>query len=138
MHKMAIGKRNEFRVWAKLIDAGFDVYPSLVDDKGIDGLVGFNGKYFEVQIKSGMNWVNQRGIGTAALSVNPDRVFIIYNYALEQIRYFTANQILGESEWHESVTWRIPQIKLNKALLGKYELHDWDGLFKYLNGSLCG
>lgn len=137
MHKMAIGKRNQFRVWARLIDAGFDVYPSLVDDKGIDGLVGFNGKYFEVQIKSGMNWVNQRGIGTAILSVNPERIFIVYNYTNEQIRYFTARQILVESEWKESITWRIPQIKLNKTLLVKYADHDWGGLFNYLQGVTC-
>lgn len=132
MHKMAIGKRNEFRVWARLIDAGFDVYPTLVDDKGIDGLVGFNGKYFEVQIKSGMNWVNQRGIGTASLSLNSERLFIIYNYTLEDIRYFTASQILNEAEWRESITWKIAQIKLNKILLRKYALHDWEGLFDHL------
>lgn len=69
--KMSIGKRNEFLVWAKLIEAGFDVYPSLVDDKGIDGIVGANGKYFEIQIKSGANWVNQRGFKKEVLEANP-------------------------------------------------------------------
>ncbi|MCP1501192.1 hypothetical protein J2Y86_005899 [Pseudomonas migulae] len=136
MHKMAIGKRNEFRIWAWLIDEGFDVYPSLVDDKGIDGLVGCNGRYFEVQIKSGMNWANQRGVGTASLSVNPDRIFLIFNYAIEEVRFFTARQILEEVEWSESIGWKIPQIKLNKVLLEKYEMHNWDGFVNYLRGKL--
>jgi len=48
-NKLAIGKRNEFTIWGYLLGEGFDVFPSLVDDKGIDGIVGHNGRYFEVQ-----------------------------------------------------------------------------------------
>ncbi|MCF5349734.1 hypothetical protein GIW08_28675, partial [Pseudomonas simiae] len=93
---MSIGKRNEFLVWAKLIEAGFDVYPSLVDDKGIDGIVGANGKYFEIQIKSGANWVNQRGFKKEVLEANPTRIYLVYNYTVNEFRYFTAQQILEE------------------------------------------
>ena len=134
MHRSAIGKRNEFRVWAWLIDEGFDVYPTLVDDKGIDGIVGNNGKYFEIQIKSGKNWNNQRGIGRSALSQNPDRIFLILNYSLDEVRYFTANQILNEAEWSESIDWEMPQIKLPETLLKKYKNHDWAGFLKHLSG----
>lgn len=132
MHKLAIGKRNEFRVWAWLIDEGFDVYPSLVDDKGIDGIVGFNGKYFEIQIKSGKNWNNQRGIGEVQLSKSLERIYLIFNYTVDEVRYFTAQQILDEPEWQDSIRWQMPQIKLPKNTLEKYRDHDWDGFISYL------
>lgn len=47
-NKLAIGKRNEFAIWGYLLGEGFDVFPSLVDDKGIDGVVGYNGRYVVV------------------------------------------------------------------------------------------
>lgn len=132
MSKMSIGKRNEFLVWAKLIEAGFDVYPSLVDDKGIDGIVGSNGKYFEIQIKSGANWVNQRGFKKEVLEANPTRIYLVYNYTVNEFRYFTAQQILEEVFWSHSISWKLSQINLNKAMLEKYKAHDWSGFLSYL------
>lgn len=134
MDKLAIGKRNEFLIWARLLKEGFDVYPSLVDDKGVDGIVGCNGKYFEIQIKSGKNWNNQRGIGGESLKQNPDRIFLIFNYEKDEVRYFTAGQILEEPEWEECINFGMPQIKLPKTLLEKYENHNWAGLVAYLQG----
>lgn len=130
--KMSIGKRNEFLVWAKLIEAGFDVYPSLVDDKGIDGVIGVNGKYFEIQIKSGANWVNQRGFKKEVLEANPTRIYLVYNYTINEFRYFTAQQILEEVFWSHSISWKLSQINLNKAMLEKYKAHDWSGFLSYL------
>jgi len=130
--KMSIGKRNEFLVWAKLIEAGFDVYPSLVDDKGIDGVIGVSGKYFEIQIKSGANWVNQRGFKKEVLEANPTRIYLVYNYTINEFRYFTAQQILEEVFWSHSISWKLSQINLNKAMLEKYKAHDWIGFLSYL------
>ncbi len=135
MHKLAIGKRNEFRVWAWLIDEGFDVYPSLVDDKGIDGIVGFEGKYFEIQVKSGKNWSNQRGFGIEKLLESPERIYLIFNYTTDEVRYFTAQQILDEPEWQESIRWPMPQIKLPKNTLERYQHHDWNGFINYLRSA---
>lgn len=132
MSKMSIGKRNEFLVWAKLIEAGFDVYPSLVDDKGIDGVIGVSGKYFEIQIKSGANWVNQRGFKKEVLEANPTRIYLVYNYTINEFRYFTAQQILEEVFWSHSISWKLSQINLNKAMLEKYKAHDWIGFLSYL------
>lgn len=131
-NKLAIGKRNEFAIWGYLLEAGFDVFPSLVDDKGIDGIVGHNGRYFEVQIKSGENWKNQRGLSRNAASANPDRIFLIYNTVADEVRYFTGQQILDEVEWSESIDWRISQIKLPIRMLEKYQNHDWAGFIAYL------
>jgi len=133
-NKLAIGKRNEFAIWGYLLEAGFDVFPSLVDDKGIDGIVGHNGRYFEVQVKSGVNWNNQRGLSRAAVSMNPERIFLIYNTTADEVRYFTGQQILAESEWAQSIDWRLSQIKLPKRMLEKYQQHDWAGFIAYLRG----
>jgi hypothetical protein len=134
-NKLAIGKRNEFAIWGYLLAEGFDVFPSLVDDKGIDGIVGYKGRYFEVQIKSGENWSNQRGLGRKVVSVNPDRIFLIYNTALDEVRYFTGKHILDEVEWENSIDCNMPQIKLPKRMLEKYQGHDWAGLVAYLRGA---
>jgi len=131
-NKLAIGKRNEFTIWGYLLDEGLDVFPSLVDDKGIDGIVGYKGRYFEVQIKSGENWNNQRGLSRAAVSVNLERIFLIYNTAEGEVRYFTGRQILDEPEWQTSIDWAISQIKLPKRMLEKYASHNWAGFITYL------
>ena len=113
---------------------GFDVFPALVDDKGIDGIVGFEGCYKEIQIKSGKNWRNQRGLSAKALSINVERIFIIYNYSKDEIRFFTAKEIISEPEWKDCIRWPIPQINLNKKMLDKYAEKDWHGLLIYLRG----
>lgn len=131
-NKLAIGKRNEFAIWGYLLGEGFDVFPSLVDDKGIDGIVGHNGRYFEIQIKSGENWNNQRGLSRAAVSLNLERIFLIYNTTVDEVRYFTGQQILDEAEWQASIDWTISQIKLPKRMLEKYAEHNWAGFITYL------
>lgn len=131
-NKLAIGKRNEFVIWAYLLTEGIDVFPALVDDKGIDGVVGYKGRYFEVQVKSGENWNNQRGLSRKTVSHNPERIFLIYNTTEDDVRYFTGAQILDEPAWDLSIDWRLAQIKLPKAMLEKYKGHDWDGFIAYL------
>ncbi|MDY1046951.1 hypothetical protein SOM55_09075 [Pseudomonas coleopterorum] len=131
-NKLAIGKRNEFVIWGYLLAEGIDVFPSLVDDKGIDGVVGYMGRYFEVQIKSGENWNNQRGLSRKAVSHNPERIFLIYNTTADEVRYFTGAQILNEPAWEVSIDWSRAQIKLPKLMLDKYKDHNWDGFIAYL------
>lgn len=137
-NKLAIGKRNEFAIWGYLLGEGFDVFPSLVDDKGIDGIVGHEGRYFEVQIKSGESWSSQRGLSRAAVSANPDRIFLIYNTVEDEVRYFTGRQILAEAEWQKSIDYTISQIGLPKRMLEKYQAHDWVGFVAYLKSSQPG
>lgn len=134
-NKLAIGKRNEFAIWGYLLGEGFDVFPSLVDDKGIDGIVGYKGRYYEVQIKSGENWNNQRGISRSAVSANLDRIFLIYNTTENEVRYFTGQQILDEVEWQKCIDWTVSQIKLPRRMLQKYEAHNWAGFVVYLRSS---
>jgi len=133
MHKLSIGKRHEFHVWGLLLKEGLDIYPALVDTKGIDGIVGANGKYLELQIKSAKNWSNHRGISLKALNQNPNRIFLIHNYTENDYRYFTARQILKEQAWQECIQWKIPQLKLNQTMLDKYARHDWEGFISYLH-----
>lgn len=46
-------KRQEFKAIAKLLELGFDVYSTLVDDQGIDCIIRLNSKrYLDIQIKA--------------------------------------------------------------------------------------
>ena len=138
MHRQGIGKRYEFMIWARLLKEGFDVYPSLVDDKGIDGIVAFEGTYYEVQVKSARNWRDQRGIDLERLNKNLERIIVILNQTTDQIRYFTAADVLAEDSWAETVKWgALSQIPLSKELLDKYSDHGWDGLFCHMRTPHC-
>ena len=47
------GKRQEYKAIAKLLELGFDVYQTLVDDQGIDCIIRLNSKrYLDIQIKA--------------------------------------------------------------------------------------
>ena len=49
----SFGKRQEYRVIAKLLELNFDVYMTLVDDQGIDCVVRLGpDKYLDIQIKA--------------------------------------------------------------------------------------
>ena len=132
MNKLNIGKRNEFKVWARLLAEGIDVYPSIVDDRGVDGIVGYDSKYYEVQIKSGKNWNNPRGISKRICETFPKRIFIIYNYNQNKIIFLTGKHIIEEPEWSKTINWDIPQLKWNKKLLEKYGNRDFKDLVEYL------
>lgn len=131
-NRISIGKRNEFSVWAKLLEEGIDIFPALVDDKGIDGIIGYKENYFEVQIKSGKKWENPRGISYEVCVNNENRIFIIYNYTLKEIRFLTGRGILNEPEWQKTIKWDIPQLKWNKKLLDKYNKNNFEGLVNFI------
>lgn len=47
------GKRQEFNAIAKLLELGFDVYSTLVDDMAIDAVIRISNKrYLDIQIKA--------------------------------------------------------------------------------------
>lgn len=57
----SFGKRQEYSVIAELLRRGFDVYPTLIDDQGIDCIIRLNSKkYLDIQIKArskeAQNW----------------------------------------------------------------------------------
>jgi hypothetical protein len=53
MNRVKKGRFGEYFVILKLIEQGFDIYPSLVDDRGVDLVVSNpQGAYLEIQIKS--------------------------------------------------------------------------------------
>jgi hypothetical protein len=63
------GTASEHQVMGQLIDAGIDVYQTVVDDQGIDAIVRVarvpsgDVQYFDLQIKSSRTWNGVRGLG---------------------------------------------------------------------------
>lgn len=54
------GKSSEYFVYSRLMEAGFDIYPAIVDDKGIDCIIRLDeNKYLDIQIKSSSKDANQ-------------------------------------------------------------------------------
>ncbi|GAA0894125.1 hypothetical protein GCM10009122_38050 [Fulvivirga kasyanovii] len=58
------GKRQEYKAIAKLLELGFDVYSTLVDDKGIDCVIRINNRrYLDIQIKARSNTCDLKNRG---------------------------------------------------------------------------
>lgn len=53
---MQLGKIAEYYAQIELISLGFEVYDTVVDDRGIDFIARKNGKYYEIQVKSVRNF----------------------------------------------------------------------------------
>lgn len=53
MNVIKKGRYGEYYIILQLIEKGFEVYPSLVDDRGVDAVIrNCKGHYLEIQIKS--------------------------------------------------------------------------------------
>lgn len=83
------GKRQEFIAMATLLEKGFDVYPALVDDMGIDCIVRINSKrYVDIQIKARSNktkTLRQRAYFPQIAIVEPreNYLFMLYSEYLD-------------------------------------------------------
>lgn len=91
------GTASEHQVVGQLLDAGFDVYQTIVDDQGIDavlrvptpsGLV----RYFDLQTKSSRTWSGIRG-KIATLGQRTNTVLILFNSSLHESLWFDSKDI---------------------------------------------
>ena len=77
------GTASEHQVVGQLIDAGIDVYQTVVDDQGIDAVLRVETgpknvvRYFDLQIKSSRTWNGVRG-RISALGQRANTVLIIF------------------------------------------------------------
>ena len=77
---LAFGKQQEFAAMAKLIGQGYDVYQTLVDDKGVDCVVRISPtKYWDVQVKA-RSKDSEYNTLFSAMSITPrdNCVFVFY------------------------------------------------------------
>ena len=74
-----IGKASECIVFGALLQEGIDVYPSLADDQGIDGVIrSKDGQfYWDLQIKSGSNWNGIRA--WTDMATNRNFILLLFN-----------------------------------------------------------
>lgn len=83
------GKRQEFKAIAKLLEIGYDVYSTLIDDQGIDCIIRINStRYLDIQIKarSVTNCVlKQRGYFPQLSIPNPsdNYFFVLYSEEID-------------------------------------------------------
>ncbi len=76
----SFGKRQEYVVVAELLKRGFDVYMTLVDDKGIDCIIRLDERtYIDIQIKARSKTAKQWNF-FAAMTIEPKQnyYFIFY------------------------------------------------------------
>jgi len=94
------GTASEHQVIGQLIDAGIDVYQTVVDDQGIDAVLRIDSgsdkaQYFDLQIKSSRTWSGIRG-RISALGKRENTVLILFNSTEHQCLWFVAGEIEKE------------------------------------------
>jgi hypothetical protein len=90
------GTASEHQVVGQLLDAGIDVYQTIVDDQGIDAVLrvqtGKTLRYFDLQIKSARTWNGIRG-KISALGTRDGTVLILFNSSSHECLWFDAEAI---------------------------------------------
>jgi hypothetical protein len=92
------GTASEHQVVGQLIDAGLDVYQTVVDDQGIDAVLRVEKRpskrvrYFDLQIKSSRTWSGIRG-HIAALGKGANTVLILFNSSTHECLWFDSEGI---------------------------------------------
>jgi hypothetical protein len=95
--KIRNGKAYEHIVFGLLTLEGFDVYPSLADDQGIDGVLrigssdGKAPKYFDLQVKGGRIWANIR---CKTRSLNANTILLLFNASTQEMFWLTHKDVL--------------------------------------------
>ncbi len=147
MNKLKKGRFGEYFVILKLIEKEFDVYPSLVDDKGVDMVVrNANGVYIEIQIKSVWSERNAEWFQIQTQNENPpirENFFIICLDKNQNSWIFPSNVFFDSKYTTKSkkkkggftydlnlVTKKRGNNKTNKELLKNYK-NNWDLLIHF-------
>lgn len=101
------GTASELQVIGQLLDAGIDVYQTVVDDQGIDAVLrvprrGGEVLYFDLQTKSSRSWSGIRG-KVSALGTRDNTVLILFNSSTHECLWFDAraiaNEFSGSGRW---------------------------------------
>jgi len=101
------GTASELQVIGQLLDAGIDVYQTVVDDQGIDAVLRVPGRggevrYFDLQTKSSRTWSGIRG-KVSALGTRTNTVLILFNSSTHECLWFdadaVANEFSGTGRW---------------------------------------
>jgi len=90
--KLRYGKAAEHMVFGALLQAGLDVYSTIVDDQGIDGIIRGqkDGKvaYWDVQVKSSASW---QGIRFKTESITSENyILVLFNSAEWELLWLPA------------------------------------------------
>ena len=100
----SFGKRHEFLAIAELLDRGYDVYQTLVDDQGIDCVlrreINEEPKYIDIQIKARSSEAQIKHAGRwAAMKIpfpRPNYIFMFYSKPLESYWIIPSLDITNE------------------------------------------
>ena len=95
------GKRQEFKTIAKLIEKGFDVYSTIIDDQGIDCIIRISSKrYLDIQLKArsiDKCMLKDRGYFPQLSIVEPrdNYFFILYSEQADSYWVLPSNDIVN-------------------------------------------
>ncbi|WP_276133049.1 hypothetical protein [Polluticoccus soli] len=117
------GKRQEFMAVAELIRRGFDVYLTLVDDKGIDCIIRKSDqRYLDIQIKARSAKIEAKNYGYFPLlnvpSNRDNHFFVFYSEKANEYWVLPSEEIIRLAE----VDGSCAHIALSGKDIGKYAI----------------
>jgi len=128
------GTASEHQVVGQLLDAGVDVYQTIVDDQGIDAVLRVETgrgeiRYFDLQIKSSRSWNGVRG-KIAALGKRENAVLILFNSSTHESLWFDAEGITKQFPAGTRHDWG--DVFLDKGRVTVFKAEGRDDLSKLL------
>ncbi len=135
----SFGRRQEYSVIAELLKRGFDVYMTLVDDKGIDCIIRLNDRrYLDIQIKARSKNAKQWNFFAAmSFEVRNNFYFIFYTEKNDNFWVIPSEDVKKLGQENKSgknagkISLSLPKIAYGDKAL-KFEKYRNDNGFKFL------
>jgi hypothetical protein len=103
LSRLREGKYKELLVLSRLIAVGLDVYPSAVDDQGIDCVlrvaIGGEARYWDIQIKGYRGYARVVGVDRKAVERKPEDYLLLLAFLhqnrADEVFFLTKRQVLA-------------------------------------------
>ena len=137
INHLQLGKIAEMYAQAEFLSYGFEIYDTIVDDRGIDFIARKDGVFFEIQVKAVRNY-NYTFISKSKMMELSEKRLVCYMnfvdgnfpriYIIPATAWKNADQVLLDKEYENMKSpaeWGIQNSRKNEHLLDKYLAKDF-------------
>ncbi len=126
---LQLGKIAEYYAQAEFLSYGFEVYDTIVDDRGIDFIARANDRVFEIQVKAVRNY-NYTFISQSKMPCLSENRLVCYMnfidnevpcaYIIPATAWINTNAVFSRKEYESGVEYGINISRKNAHILDDY------------------
>lgn len=132
INHLQLGKIAEMYAQVEFLSHGFEIYDTIVDDRGIDFIARKDNAFFEIQVKAVRNY-NYTFIQKSKMRELSDKRLVCYMnfidnaipkiYIIPALAWKTPNKVLLDKEYEDlksPAEWGIQNSKKNESMLDEF------------------